>query len=183
MISVLPTKRKQPTRERSSVEPWTEAERKEIEEKDLQSWLDRTLTQLIYYAISHEEFARKLLSETSKLARGNPELREIIIKNSYGKQGRYPATNPAWPELLLHHYAHFMLETKIEDYREREDSVIDQLIQKHKWFHNRDDSISYDSMQNQISAAIKSVDTDTLPDWELEVINERVERGKKRNKK
>jgi hypothetical protein len=162
------------------VEPMSESERKEMLEKDLREWKDKSLIEIIYYACTDRKFAKKLCEKVASYSSGDHDLVKIIKKYAVAGSGKYPQTPPGWNIQLLWHYAYLMEDIDIEDYKKREHAAIDDLIRQHENITGR--KISYEAMQNKISASIKAEGISDKPEWVQKVINNRKDRGKGWNK-
>ena len=164
-----------------SIEPMSDSERKEFDERNIREWKGRRLLEIIEIARFDKNFAMDLCAEVSRLSYGNRALVNIINQYNVAGSGRLAKTPSDWPKLCLLHYAALMESTDVEDYKEREKAAIDFLIQYKTNFTGM--RIKRRSMQNDVSKAIASVDISKLPEWAQKVINTRVDRGRKRRHK
>jgi hypothetical protein len=160
----------------------SEEQRETLEQKQLEEWFEQTLIELLGWACMKKELAKKMCNEVSKFTHGDRELIEIIKEHAKMGSGSRPKTTKAWYLFLLKHYSAYMNYFDMEDYKEREQATIDALIELHKI--HRGGVNTNDTMQNQISKAIKEVyDDDPIFDGWREPIEKRISRGKKWNRK
>ncbi|MBT3205611.1 MAG: hypothetical protein HOM14_17370 [Gammaproteobacteria bacterium] len=164
----------------SAIEPDTRKLCDCFDEECLQKRLNGTLEELIYHAYFNQDFADKLCERVSNFARGDRHKVAIIKKFAVAGSGRYPQKSLGHDFLLLVSYANNMIHLGIDNYMERENVVINKLIQDHK--EKSGVEISFESMQNNISKAIRTEGNNEKLSWAREVIDKRIARGKKRNK-
>jgi len=152
----------------------------EEQEQVILTSLYEALDTLIQHAYLRRDFAKKLCEDVSRFSQVDRELVAIVKKSAKSSPGRYPKESSGEQKQLLMEYASLMKTLEFDEYKNTDNRAIGFLSKMHAKRTGRE--ISAEAMQNKISKAIREIGSKLDVPWAIEVIKERVERGKKWNK-